>query len=312
MSKKIAVYLAYKGVKGWNVSEQDLDFLKSCLPGYVISNAESTEEFENLLGSADIALSWYYKDEWIERFPNVKVFGTPAAGGDFLPRSPKNNMKIIRGSFHGVTMSESVIAMILDHTRRIAESNYRMKNGEMWPRSELDKSLKSLTGAHVAILGFGSIGMITAKRLKAFDCKITGVRRTVVDSPDFFTEGDSIINFNSLMSKLESVDHLVSFLPGSEDTDDVININIFKALPRDAAIYNLGRGNSVSEDDLIYALDNNLIAAAYLDVFKEEPLPIDSPLRRVDNLYLMPHASAISPDYMRLFFRELPQKIKEL
>ena len=312
MSKNIAVYLAYKGVKGWNVSEQDFEYLKSNLPEYVINLAKNTEDFESLLASADIALSWYYKDEWIDRFPNVKVFGTPAAGGDFLPRSTRNDLKVVRGSFHGVTMSETVIAMILDHTRRITESDYRMKNGDMWPREELDKSLKSLTGAHVAILGFGSIGMITAKRLKAFDCKITGVRRSVIDCPEFFTEEDSIVNFDSLMNKLDCVDHLISFLPSSEDTDDIINIDVFKALPSYAAIYNLGRGNSVSEEDLICALSNNLIAAAYLDVFKEEPLPLDSPLRRVNNLFLMPHASAISPDYMRLFFKELPQKLKNL
>ena len=201
--------------------------------------------------------------------------------------------------------------MMLEHSRRLSESDYRMKHAERWPRGALDKSMRSLSRSHVAILGFGYIGQITARRLKAFDCRITGVKRSVVSDPDFFTEGDKICDIKGLRLVLSGVDHLISFLPDTPETTDIIDREIFRLLPAHAALYNLGRGNSVNEEDLITALEGKQLAGAYLDVFKQEPLPLDSPLRRVENIRLYPHSSAISPDYIRLFLEELPRKLVE-
>lgn len=309
MKYNIAVYLVNHGVQGWNASSADITFLQEKLPDFKISNAKTSDEFIKLLETADVALTWNYKDEWVEKFPNVRVIGTPAAGADYLPSNLGGDVVVIRGEFHGYTMSETAIGMMLDHTRRIQEGNYRMNHGEAWPREKLALRLRNLSGSHVAILGFGSIGMITAKRLKAFDCRITGVKRNIGTTPDFFGEEDRVISVDSLYEILPTVDHIVSFLPENEDTNDLIDLKVFELLPDHAGLYSLGRGNSISEVDLIYALRSNLISGAYLDVFKDEPLSIDSPLRGVDNLYLLPHASAVSPEYMSLFFNELPEKI---
>ncbi len=312
MNNKIAVFLVNDEVKGWHASLEDIDYLRGLLPDFQISVAGTIAEFKKLLPQVGVAITWKYRDEWVEEYPNVKIMGSPAAGEEFLPSAIKPGMHRIRGAFHGITMSETAIGMMLEHSRRIAEADARMQRGEPWPRAALDKSLRSFTGSHVAILGFGSIGTITAKRLKAFDCRITGVKRSKVPYPEFFTPGDSIVDFEGLMNILPTIDHLVSFLPDTIQTTDIINSKVFQELPNHAAVYNLGRGNSVAQDDLIAALNENEIAGAYLDVFKQEPLAVDSPLRNIENLFLMPHVSAISPDYLRLFFAELPAKLAEL
>jgi phosphoglycerate dehydrogenase-like enzyme len=73
-------------------------------------------------------------------------------------------------------------------------------------------------------------------------------------------------------------------------------------------IYNVGRGNAICEKDLIQSLDDGSIEAAYLDVVKTEPLPPDSPLRNHPDIFIMPHASAISPNYLCLFINEFIEK----
>ena len=76
------------------------------------------------------------------------------------------------------------------------------------------------------------------------------------------------------------------------------------AIPRSAVLVNVGRGNAIDETALAERLEERRLAAAYLDVYRQEPLPDDSPLRTCGNALLMPHASAIAPNYLDLFVEE--------
>jgi phosphoglycerate dehydrogenase-like enzyme len=109
---------------------------------------------------------------------------------------------------------------------------------------------------------------------------------------------------------LPAADHLVLALPGGAETDSLLDARRLSLLPPHAAIYNVGRGNAIDESALASALVAQAIAAAYLDVFAREPLPADSPLRSCPNAFLLPHISAIAPNYLDLFLRELAQRLK--
>jgi phosphoglycerate dehydrogenase-like enzyme len=80
-------------------------------------------------------------------------------------------------------------------------------------------------------------------------------------------------------------------------------------LPPTAGIYNVGRGNSVDESALVELLRQHPLCEAYLDVFREEPLAADSPLRASPNCIILPHVSANAPEYMDLFVEEFIQRI---
>ena len=164
--------------------------------------------------------------------------------------------------------------------------------------------MTNLAGSQVTILGFGSIGYEIARLLKPFNVKIIGIKRKLINKPNFFDENDKILTINKLDSILPKTDHLVLVLPGDKTTDNIINKKRLHLLPKHSYIYNIGRGNSIDEDALINALNNNKIAGAYLDVFKQEPLSLSSPLRNCKNIFIMPHASAIAPNYMDLFVDE--------
>ena len=82
-------------------------------------------------------------------------------------------------------------------------------------------------------------------------------------------------------------------------------------LSKHAYIYNVGRGNAIEENALAEALKTNQIKGAYLDVFKNEPLEKDSPLRQCSNLLMTPHSSAVSPAFFDMFIDEFVLKYKE-
>ena len=103
---------------------------------------------------------------------------------------------------------------------------------------------------------------------------------------------------------LAQADTLFAALPATAETDDLLDARRLALLPPHAVLINVGRGNAVDEEALAKALAQGALHAAFLDVMKEEPYPDDGPLRRAPRCYLLPHASAFSPDYLDRAFAE--------
>ena len=117
-----------------------------------------------------------------------------------------------------------------------------------------------------------------------------------------------------LVEKLDSVlpttDFLVVCLPRGGTTDSILDRRRLDLLPPRAVLVNVGRGNAVDEPALVEKLANGELAGAYLDVYRDEPLLPDSPLRSCSTAFLMPHAAAISPNYLDLFLDEFVGKFR--
>jgi len=105
---------------------------------------------------------------------------------------------------------------------------------------------------------------------------------------------------------------VVIVLPGGAETDGIFTARHFNAMKPGAYLYNLGRGNCYSEEDLLDALKNGPLAGAGLDVFAEEPLPPTSPLWEQPNVLITPHSSGISREYIDLFIHEWIEKLRKL
>jgi phosphoglycerate dehydrogenase-like enzyme len=151
-----------------------------------------------------------------------------------------------------------------------------------------------VAGTNAVILGYGKIGKATGEKLEALGVNVTGVtRKDIADLPKY----------------LKSAHWLVVALPSDTGTDNIIDAKMIAKLPRNAVIINVGRGNSIDEEALAEALLKKKIAAAFLDVFKEEPLSETSPLSsNIPGLFRMPHVSAFAPEYIPLFFEEMAVK----
>lgn len=300
----LAVWLTHPSVSCWHLTPAQATHLQRKLPGVAVTVCADETAFLAALPTADIAMVWRFRPAWLVLAPRLRWIATPAAGRDYFQVPPTPGLTISYGSFHGELMAETVLGMMLGAARGLQEAQRRQAAGELWPRAELADVMRPLRSSHLVILGFGAIGQWVGRLAKPFGVRITGVRRSAMAPPAWFTAGDDIIAPDALDAVLPDTDHLVLVLPATPETTNALGERRLRLLPRRAWVYNVGRGSAVDDEALATALCEHRIAGAGLDVFREEPLPATSPLRRAPNVLLLPHASAISPNYLDLFLDE--------
>lgn len=149
---------------------------------------------------------------------------------------------------------------------------------------------KSLSKQSVILFGTGNISTDIAQVLQPMVKNIVGVN-TNGKNKEFFDVCLSIENLD--MGSLEANSIIINTLPATEETKNLFNMDFFSKL-ENILFINIGRGNSVNEVDLNHALDQKYIRQAVLDVFKEEPLPQDSPLWENPKCIVTPHISGIT------------------
>jgi phosphoglycerate dehydrogenase-like enzyme len=305
---RLVTWLTHKQIPCWNFTEGDGAYLQRLLPGVDLCICRHEDEFIKALPEAEAVFVWRFTQAYFAHAPNLRLIATPAAGKDYFNIDPPGDVTVSYGGFHGMLMAETVVGMVLGHCRGIMDSQ-RLRD-MAWPQADVGCHMRSLRGARVTILGFGKIGQWIGRLLKPFGVSLTGVRRTIPDGlPDFFEAGDRIVAVSDLDTVLPGTDHLVICLPRSPETNHIIHASRLAQMDKTAALYNVGRGNAVDEEALATALQAGVIAGAYLDVFEREPLPVESPLRACPRAFLMPHLSAVSPDYMRLFCDEISRSL---
>lgn len=298
---QISVWLESSQSKCWTISSEQIEYLRHKLPEVKVEYARTADEFLRVLPQTETALCWFFQQDWFANAPRLRYIVTPAAGFDYFNVTPPRGIKVINSQFQGPLIAETVLGMMLSQIRGVTKGIESMRSSE-WPRQEITESMCRFSGSHVLILGFGHIGRAIGRLAASFGCRITGIKQNPeVLRPDYFREDDRILPVSRLHEVLPKTDHLVLCLPRTPRTDRIIGPLELSLLPHRSVLYNVGRGNAVDEAALIEALVNRQIAAAYLDVFEKEPLPGDSPLRSLNNCYLMPHSSAASPDYLNLF-----------
>ncbi len=183
-------------------------------------------------------------------------------------------------------MSEHVFAYILAAERNLFETRDNQKN-KIWK----EIPYRSLQNLHLGVCGYGSIGRHIASTAKYFGMKVSAFKRSKIKdcSVDFIYSGPD--EFKDFLAPL---DYLVIILPKTEKTTGIINSETLSFMKADSVIINVGRGNAIVEKDLEEALEKNRIKGAVLDVFNKEPLPQDSRLWLMSNVYITPHISAYS------------------
>jgi len=198
-----------------------------------------------------------------------------------------------RGVF-GELMSEYVFGYMLAHEKGIFK-RFQAQQATQWDRFESGLLRNKSTG----LLGVGSIGAHMAGTAKHFRMKVLGFTQSSEDCKDV----DEYYHPPHILKFVKGLDYLVVVLPKTNDTDKIVNAEMLDTLPPHAVLINVGRGNAVDEPALMYALENNKIAGAVLDVTAQEPLPENHPFWKTPNLLLTFHTSAMSfpEDMVKLF-----------
>jgi glyoxylate/hydroxypyruvate reductase A len=148
-------------------------------------------------------------------------------------------------------------------------------------------------GRSVGILGMGEIGRDLAGKLAPFGFRLAGWSRT----PKQMRPVESFHGREALKRFLARSEIVVCLLPLTPETEGILDAEAFAALPRGAVVINAARGGHVVEADLIAALDRGQLAAAQLDVFRQEPLPPEHPFWTHPKVRITPHNAALTnPD----------------
>ena len=233
-------------------------------------------------------------DRYLPQMPHLQWIHTYSAGVEkLLSNEAFSHSDILltnsRG-IHGIPMAEHVLGTMLASSRRLIEA-WENQKVHTWKRLT---NPDELFGKTSAIIGLGSIGREVAKHLKNMGMRIVAVKQR--ESIEPFV--DQLFTIEHLSDALSCADYVVVTLPLTPHTKKLFNRDTFNMMKENAFFINVSRGDVVEENDLVEALVTKRIRGASLDVFAIEPLPEDSPLWSVPNLFITPHYSAISPMYL--------------
>ncbi len=224
--------------------------------------------------------------------PDLRWVMTMAAGGGGqvvaagLPEEALQRIVFTTSAgAHGIPLAEWAIFGLICGCKELPRLQ-RQQRAHEWPTRVVGRPIE---GSTVLIAGLGGIGQQVAKRCKALGMTTLGVKRRV-------SEVDSVDEVHAL-DDLESIvgraDHIVLTLPGTPQTEKLVNAALLAKAKPGVTIVNVGRGTVIDEDALVDALRSGQVGFAALDVFAVEPLPSDSPLWDLENVLVSPHSGGL-------------------
>ena len=207
------------------------------------------------------------------------------AGADlYLPLLPENTIVTTAAGSYGLAIAECAMGTLLSLSKHLYKQQDAQRRKE-WLR--INDPAKPVYGSTVLVVGMGDVGAELAKRLKAMGASVIGMKRTMAEKPDFLDELHTIEDLDEVLPRVDTV---VLCLPNTSATDKIINAKTLKLMKKDAILINVGRGNSVNEDDLCDAMENGHLWGAGLDVFQTEPLPAQSRLWDIERVLMTFHS----------------------
>ena len=190
-------------------------------------------------------------------------------------------------------VADHTVALVLSLTRKIVMASKKAREG-LAPSDATPFNLRVLRGMTIGSIGSGRIGIQTIRRLKPFGCRIL-VYDPFVDKTTVEKEGCEAKELDEL---LLASDIVVLQCPCNDSTKHIINSESIAKMKNDAMLVNASRGPLIAGEDLIKALESGKIAAAALDVTEPEPLPLDSPLFKMENVIITNHIAYASDKSM--------------
>jgi D-3-phosphoglycerate dehydrogenase len=184
-------------------------------------------------------------------------------------------------------VADSVMSYILAFARRQPWMDREMKSGN-WEKIPG----KALSECTLGVIGIGNVGKAVTRRARAFGMQVCGTDIIEIDHVFITETGLQMMDLPSLLSNSDFVSVNCDLNPTSHH---LINHDTLALIKPGAVLINTARGPIVEEQALIEALQIQRLAGAALDVFEHEPLPLDSPLLKMDNVLLAPHNSNSSP-----------------
>jgi len=240
----------------------------------------------------------------IEALPDLKLLITTGARNNSfdVKACADRGVTVCGTGAAGSPTTGIAFGLMLELTRRIGFENARLKAGEPW-QVTIGRDLEGLT---LGILGLGKLGQRSATVGKAFGM------RTIAWSQNL-TEEKAKAASADLVSKedlFRNADFITIHLVLGDRSRGLVGAKELGLMKKTSYLINTSRGPIVDEKALIAALQNNAIAGAGLDVFDVEPLPLNHPFRKMDNVVITPHLGYVSEQNYRKYFTDIVEDIR--
>ena len=227
----------------------------------------------------------------IENAPKLKVLSKWGTGIDSFDKEACQKAGVMitnTPNAFSEPVADSVLGYMLSFARRLPWMDQQMKAG-IWDKIP-GRALRECT---IGVIGAGNVGKAVIKRASAFGMSIIATD-PIMPPDDFLKQYD--VRMVSLEELLQQSDYISTNCDLNPTSHHIMDESAFKLMKNSAVLINTARGPLIDEKALVVALQSGEIAGVAMDVFEDEPLPDDSPLRSMDKVMLAPHNSNSSPE----------------
>lgn len=266
-------------MKSW---ENALNTIDDNLNIEIWPNVENKERVQ-------FAVCWNQPNHVLDSYPNLRAVSSLGAGVDHLlsDDSLPVGVDICRVVSSSLTeqMKQYVLGAVLSIQRNFVDYIRQSDEGNWKPLTH-----RLSNEVDIGIMGLGKLGQPVARLLADLGFNVSGWSQSAKDLKNISTyAGDG-----ELEEFLNHTQLLVCLLPLTHHTRGILNLDTFKALDGPSWVINTGRGEHLVDEDLIYALDSDILQGAWLDVFAEEPLPEKHAFWNRPNIIVTPHIASIT------------------
>ncbi|WP_339682196.1 phosphoglycerate dehydrogenase [Gimesia maris] len=262
---------------------------------------EQVQGYDAVLAGAEI-----YSREVLQQLPDLKVISRYGVGFDAVDLAAADAQNIVVTITPGVnhhSVAEQAFALLMGIARMTRTQDRAVRSGE-WERELTPR----VWGSTIGIVGLGRIGQAVATRA-------IGMGMHVLAYDPFPNEEFAKthqIKLLSLEELLKQSDYVTLHLPVTPETIDIINRDTLALMKPGSVLINTARGGLVDENALVEALESGHLRGAGLDVFKKEPLPVESPLIKLENVLLSCHTGGLDQESHRDAYAMAAQNIVKL
>ncbi len=248
------------------------------------------EVIANCQGAKVLLNQYVLMDEKIfKALPSVKCIVRYGVGVDNVSIADANKygVQICNVPDYGTReVADQALALMMALVRKVCLTNKLIRENVWDYRKEIP--IYRLSDCTVGICGVGRIGSEFAKRVSALGCKVIAYDIEEKNQNRTFPDFIEFVSFDEL---IEKSDIISIHCPLNETTYHMFGKAEFSKMKSNAYIVNVARGGIIDEDALLWALKNNEIYGAGLDVVEKEPLTADNPLLKFDNFIISPHTA---------------------
>ena len=227
--------------------------------------------------------------EMMDAAPSLRVISKHGSGTDTIDKVAAQARGIeVRAAFgaNSAAVAEQAMALLLACAKSVVELNARMHAG-FWDKPT-HKNIE-LSGRTIGIVGLGAIGQRFARMCDAFGMKVLGFDPFAQDLPAYIQRAP----LETIWRESEAIS---LHCPLTPENRNMINAQVLASCKRGLLLVNTARGGLVDEAALLEAMKTGQVAAAGLDSFAVEPMPVPHPFQNVPRLILSPHIGAVTHD----------------